>query len=102
MIIEDIDFKMEWIEDSLKFDLYTIHVVNAKSEEKRREELKLVGYAMTIPTCLHHIINYRLSKNKETYSLKEYLKDFNKEVKILTNLIEIQWNAIEKKTVSSE
>lgn len=102
MIIEGEDFRMEHVEDSTQFDLYTIHVVNAKSEEKRREELKLVGYSLSITSCLQHIINYRLSKNKETYTLKEYLKDYKAEAKLLTDLIDVKWEDIEKKIASLE
>lgn len=83
MVIEEDDFRMELLDDSTKYDLYTIHVVNAKNEEKRREELKLVGYGMSFERCLHYIILHRLSKKKDTYSLKEYLADFKKEVKSL-------------------
>jgi len=91
MIIEEEDFRLELNEGSTKFDLYIIHVVNAKNPEKRREELKLAGYGMGLETCLHYIINQRLSSKKETYTLKEYLDGFKEEMKKLSDIVNMKW-----------
>lgn len=79
MVIEEEDFKMELVEDSTRYDLYTIYVVNAKIPEKRREELKLIGYAMPMETCIDLIIMSRLKKKKEIYSLREFLVEYKAE-----------------------
>ena len=87
MVIEEEDFKMELVEDSNRYDLYTIYVVNAKIPEKRREELKLIGYAMSIEKCIDLIIMNRLKKKKEIYSLKEFISEYKEETKKLRDSI---------------
>lgn len=103
MIIKEEDFEMELNEGCIKFDLSILHVVHAKNLEKRREELKLVGYGMCLETCLHYIINHRLSLRKEVYSLKEYLEDFKNEINKLSHIANIKWeNSTEKTETLSE
>lgn len=90
MIIEEEDFRMELVEDTNRYDLYTIHVVNAKVPEKRREELKLVGYACLMETCINLIIINRLKNKKEVYSLKEFLNEYKKETSKLRDSIKLK------------
>ena len=87
MVIEEKDFKLTQIESFDRFDLELLYIINAKNPEKRREEFKVEGYSMTLETCLNKIINYRLSNNKDTYSLKEYIKEYKAERKLLENLV---------------
>lgn len=88
MIIQEEDFKLE-LNDSC-FDRYTlelIYVVNAKDPTKRREEFKEAGYDMTLETCLNKIINYRISKRQEVYTLKDYMIAYKAERVLLSELV---------------
>jgi len=76
MIIEEEDFKLIYDDDHDRFDVYTVKVINAKDLEKRREEYSIYGYSMTLEGALRKIINMRISKRKESYFLKEYLKEY--------------------------
>lgn len=93
MIIEEKDFKLELNELNSKFDLYLLQVINAKSEEKRREEFQLEGYGMSLETCFRYIINYRIQKEHEIMSLREYVLAYKKEKEDLKNIIMTQLNA---------
>lgn len=88
MVIEGEDFKLEYLDEFNCFDVYTIKVINAKDASKRREELNLDAYGATFEGALNRIINYRISKKKETYSIKEYLIAFKKEKEELVKLID--------------
>lgn len=100
MIVKEHDFELELNEGCIKFDLSILYVVNAKKEDKKREEMKLVGYGMTLETCLHYIINYRLSQKKDVYSLKEYLDEFKNEMKKLSDIANMKWEHLTEKTES--
>lgn len=93
MVIEEKDFKLELNPANSKFDLYLLHVINAKSDEKRREEFKLEGHGMSLETCFRYIINYRIEKQHEILSLKEYVLAYKKEKEDLTKVISTQLNA---------
>ena len=88
MLIEEKDFTLEFEEGHNRFTLSLLYVKNAK-KENRSEEFKIYGYGMSLETCLSVIINYRISKNFETLTIKEYLEEFKKEVKSLKNLTKI-------------
>lgn len=88
MVIEGEDFKLEYLDEYDCFDVYTIKVINAKDASKRREELTLEAYGVPLERALKRIINYRLSKRKEVYTLKEYLSDFKKEKEELAKLVD--------------
>lgn len=79
MIIKESDFEMELVEDSTRYDLSISYVVHAKDPEKRREELKLIGYAMPLETCIDLIILHRLKRKQEVYCLKTFLLEYKKE-----------------------
>jgi hypothetical protein len=85
VVIEENDFKLELTEYD-RFNLYLLHVVNAKKADKRREEFKIVGYDMRLETCLHKIIIHRIKNSLEVTTLKEYLKEYKKEHQSLKNL----------------
>jgi CRISPR/Cas system-associated protein endoribonuclease Cas2 len=84
MIIKDDDFELVSTNDYDRFDLYITKVINAKNEEKRREELTLEGYSMSFENCMKKVINYKLSKNKEIYKVREYLSEYKRIKDILT------------------
>jgi hypothetical protein len=74
MILEAEDYRMECSRD--RFDLYLLKTINAKDEEKRREEFVLEGYDMTFETCLKVIIYYRLEKKLDITDIKTFLKEY--------------------------
>lgn len=86
MIIEENDFKLEFDEGCYRFDLYLLHVVNAKSEDKRREEFKLDGYSMTLTSAIRRIILYRLNKKLDTVNLENYIKEYQNEAKKISTI----------------
>ena len=89
MVIEESDFKLEYEENSNKFDLYLLHTINAKDEEKRRDEFKIDGYGVSLESAIKRIINYRLEKKINTTTLKEYLNQYKEELKNIENLIKL-------------
>lgn len=92
MKIEEKDFILTLNELNYKFDLELLQVVNAKSEEKRREEFQLEGYGMSLETCFRYIINYRIAKNHEVLSLREYIAAYKKEKEDITKVIAANLN----------
>ena len=86
MVIEESDFKLEYEENSNKFDLYLLHIINAKDEDKRREEFKIDGYGISLESAIKRIINYRLEKRLNVTTLKDYLLQY-KEVYILALML---------------
>lgn len=89
MRIEEEDFRLDYDGSCNRFDLYMTKVIHANDPEKRRTEPSIYGYSMTLEGALKKIINNRISKkNKETYSLKEYLKEYKQHVDDLNYIIE--------------
>lgn len=87
MIIEESDFRMTQAGDnSLFWDLELKHTVRPKGKPSR-EELKESGYGMPMLTCLKKIALYRLSNKQEIYTLKEYIKEYSREIETLKNCI---------------
>ena len=86
MVIEESDFKLEYEENSNKFDLYLLHIINAKDEDKRREEFKIDGYGISLESAIKRIINYRLEKRLNVTTLKDYLLQYKEELKNIENL----------------
>jgi len=78
MTIEEKDFKLELNETNYCFDLYLLHVINAKDPEKRREDFKLNGYGMSLKSCMKVIINYRINKEIDIIDLKGYIQRYSK------------------------
>ena len=89
MVIEESDFKLEYEENSNKFDLYLLHIINAKDEDKRREEFKIDGYGISLESAIKRIINYRLEKRLNVTTLKDYLLQDKEELKNIENLIKL-------------
>ena len=86
MIIQEEDFKLEYDEGCSKFDLYLMHVVNAKIPEKRKEEFKLDGYSMSLESSIRRIIKYRLNKKLDVVDLKTYLREYKNEQDKITKV----------------
>ena len=89
MVIEESDFKLEYEENSNKFDLYLLHIINAKDEDKRREEFKIDGYGISLESAIKRIINYRLEKRLNVTTLKDCLLQYKEELKNIENLIKL-------------
>ena len=89
MVIEESDFKLEYEENSNKFDLYLLHIINAKDEDKRREEFKIDGYGISLESAIKRIISYRLEKRLNVTTLKDYLLQYKEELKNIENLIKL-------------
>ena len=92
MVIEEKDFRLTLNEHNYKFDLELLEVVNAKSEEKRREEFQVAGYGMSLENCFRYIINHRIAKEVDTISFKEYVLMYKKEKKEITDVLSTQLN----------
>ena len=84
---------LEFNPTNSKFDLYLLRVINAKNEEKRREEFQIEGYGMSLESCFRYIINYRIEKKFDTMSLLEYINEYKKHKNELSKLIKEQLNA---------
>lgn len=93
MIIKEQDFVLTQHNDYDRFDLELLYVVNAKDPEKRREEFKDAGYSMTLETCMHKVINFRISRRKETVTLKEYIQMYKEERLELAKLFKLNEKA---------
>lgn len=87
MEIRESDFLLEFEEKCNRFTLSLLYVKNAKKEDKRSEEFKIYGYGMTLESCLSVIINYRLNKKQDTFSLKQYLVEYKAQLKILSEIL---------------
>lgn len=86
MVIEESDFKLEYDEGCSFFDLYLMHTVNAKDESKKREELKLKAYSITLESAINHIIKYRLNKRLDVTDLKTYISEYKNECRTITEI----------------
>ena len=88
MIIEESDFRLENSSDFSQFwDLELLYTVKPKSGEAR-QEFKNSGYGLTLESAIKRVINYRLSKKKEIYTLKEYLEEYKAENDKIRRLVQ--------------
>ena len=86
MIIEEPDFKLTLSASGTSWDLELLRGVKSR-DGSVRYEFKLEGYGIPMDKCMQIIINYRLERNKETYSLKEYIRDYKEQIKQLKELL---------------
>ena len=86
MIIEESDFKLTLSVTGLSWDLELLREVKSKDGSVKKE-FKLEGYGIPIDRCMQIITNYRLEKNKEVYSLKEYIRDYKHQIQELKELL---------------
>ena len=84
MIIEESDFRMTSCSGNL-WDLELLQTVKPKGKPER-QEFQIEGYGISLENCLKYIVNYRLSKKQDVYSLKQYIKDYKKELTKLEEL----------------
>ena len=86
MTIEQEDFRLTNDGVSSHWDLELLKTIRPKGGPER-QEFQIVGYGYPLDHALRVIINYRLSKKKDVYTLKEYLQDYKTVKDSLTNLL---------------
>ena len=84
MVIQESDFILTNASGDL-WDLELLKTVRPKGKPKR-QEFQNEGYGMPLSRCIKKIINYRLESKKEVYTLKEYVRDYTKELDIIKEL----------------
>lgn len=90
MTIEEKDFRMTQISQSSSFwDLELLKTIKPKGGVARQEFVN-AGYGMTLGHCLKSIVNFRIASRHidEALSMKEYLKEFLAELKVIKNYID--------------
>ena len=85
MVIEEADFRMTSGVNNHFWDLELLHTIKPKGAPER-EEFKDSGYGMLISTCMQRVINHRLARKKDVYTLKEYVQDYKEQIDKLENL----------------
>lgn len=86
MTIEQEDFRLTNDGLSSHWDLEVLKTIRPKGGPER-QEFQIIGYGYSLDNALRVIINYRLAKKKDVYTLKEYLQDYKTVKDSLTNLL---------------
>jgi len=86
MTIEQEDFRLTNDGLSNHWDLEVLKTIRPKGGPER-QEFQIIGYGYSFDNALRVVINYRLSKKKDVYTLEEYLQDYKKVKDSLTNLL---------------
>lgn len=86
MTIEQEDFRLTNDGQSAHWDLELLKTIRPKGGPER-QEFQIVGYGYALESALAVIINYRLSKKQNAYTLKEYLQDYKIVKDSLTSLL---------------
>jgi len=86
MVIEQEDFRLTNDGFSSHWDLEVLKTIRPKGGPER-QEFQIIGYGYSLDNALRVIINYRLAKKKDVYTLKEYLQDYKTVKDSLTNLL---------------
>lgn len=86
MVIEQEDFRLTNDGLSSHWDLEVLKTIRPKGGPER-QEFQIIGYGYSLDNALRVIINYRLAKKKDVYTLKEYLQDYKTVKDSLTNLL---------------
>lgn len=79
MVIEESDFRLTQVSDSSCFwDLELLYTIRPKGKEAR-QEFKICGYGLTMPSAMRHIAHFRMSQKhpEEAITMKQYLKEYN-------------------------
>lgn len=87
LVIKDSDFEMVQVKTSPFFNLSILTPVN-EGKENERSEMKLFGYGMTFEDCLREIVSLKLSRTEGTFTVSQYVKMYEKEVKEIEKLVE--------------
>lgn len=86
MVIEQEDFRLTNDGLSSHWDLEVLKTIRPKGGPER-QEFQIIGYGYPLDNAIRVIINYRLAKKKNVYTLKEYLQDYKTVKDSLTNLL---------------
>lgn len=87
MEIKGDDYQLTNDGSSIHWDLRLMKTVKPRSGPER-EELGDAMYGMPLERAIKIIINYRLDKKKDTYTLKEYLDEYKKQITTLKNILQ--------------
>lgn len=87
MEINGEDYQLTNDGESTHWDLKLMKTVKPRSGPER-QELGQPMYGMPLEKAIKIIINYRLDKKKDTYTLSEYLTEYKKQVTLLKNILE--------------
>ncbi len=86
MEINGEDYQLTNDGESMRWDLRLMKTVRPRGGPER-QELGDPMYGMPLENAIKIIINYRLDKKKDTYTLKEYLDEYKKQVTLLRNIL---------------
>lgn len=91
MIIEEKDFRLTPVSDSLpRFDLELLYTINPKGNESR-QEFKKVAYGIGLDYAINKIVHYRVSRKHkdEVITLITYFKEFREELSSIRNALKL-------------
>lgn len=91
MIIEHSDFRLTNDGMSTCWDLEVMRTVRPRGKPER-EEWSDPLYGMPLERAIKIIINYRLNKKKDVYTLQEYLHEFKDQLNLLNKTLESYGN----------
>ena len=86
MIIEHSDFRLTNDGMSTCWDLEVMRTVRPRGKPER-EEWSDPLYGMPLDRAIKIIINYRLNKRKDVYTLQEYLHQYKDELNKLNEIL---------------
>ena len=86
MEIKGEDYQLNNDGESMRWDLRLMKTVKPRSGQER-QELGDPMYGMPLENAIKIIINYRLDKKQDTYTLKEYLDEYKKQITLLRNIL---------------
>lgn len=85
MVIKDVDFIMTSNACDSFWDLELLQTVKPKNGPER-QEFKDPAYGLPMTSCLKRIVNYRLGKKQDVYTLEEYVRDYKAQIDKLETL----------------
>jgi hypothetical protein len=72
-----------------RFDLIEKVIRQKKDSKDTYEAENVLGYDMSLETCVGNIISEKLKENKETVTLKQFLEEYKKEKEQLLKTIKL-------------
>ena len=88
IVIKEKDFEM--IQSSKTgsfFNLYLPYTVN-EGKDNERTEMRLSGYGHSFEHCVDLLIKKRLISRSETYTMKDYMNAYMKEIEEIKKLVQ--------------
>lgn len=95
MEIQGEDFKLKYEGNSNYWDLYMMKVIHKDDPDKRREELTIFGYSLTLVSAIQRIIQHRLITKQEVYTLKGYVHSYEKAVAELHSILNLEVDGLD-------